>query len=40
MIALSNASDKAVRVQVAESISVIASQDFPDKWPTLIEVSV
>ncbi|THH29169.1 hypothetical protein EUX98_g5041 [Antrodiella citrinella] len=37
MIALSNPSDKAVRVQIAESISVIATQDFPERWPTLID---
>ncbi|KAH8102322.1 Cse1-domain-containing protein [Cristinia sonorae] len=37
MIALSNPSDKAIRVQIAESISIIASQDFPEQWPTLVD---
>ena len=39
MIALSNASDKAMRAQVAESVSIIAGVDFPDKWPDLVDVS-
>ncbi|KAI0077557.1 Cse1-domain-containing protein [Panus rudis PR-1116 ss-1] len=37
MIALSNPSDKAIRVQVAEAISIIASIDFPERWPDLID---
>ncbi|EPS95676.1 hypothetical protein FOMPIDRAFT_1025652 [Fomitopsis schrenkii] len=37
MIALSNASDKAMRAQVAESVSIIAGVDFPDKWPDLVD---
>lgn len=39
MIQLSNASDKAVRAQVAESISLIAKVDFPEQWPDLVDVS-
>ena len=39
MIQLSNASDKAVRAQIAESISLVAKSDFPDKWPDLVDVS-
>ncbi|PCH33006.1 importin alpha re-exporter [Wolfiporia cocos MD-104 SS10] len=37
MIALSNASDKAMRVQIAESISLIAKSDFPERWTDLID---
>ncbi|KAI0636204.1 Cse1-domain-containing protein [Trametes polyzona] len=37
MIQLSNASDKAVRAQVAESISLIAKIDFPEQWPDLVD---
>ena len=39
MLALSAPSDKAVRVQIAEAISLIAELDFPSKWPNLIDVS-
>ncbi|KAH9947043.1 Cse1-domain-containing protein [Amylocystis lapponica] len=37
MIALSNAADKTMRAQVAEAISLVASADFPDRWPDLID---
>ncbi|KAI0775001.1 Cse1-domain-containing protein [Trametes elegans] len=37
MIQLSNASDRAVRAQVAESISLIAKVDFPEQWPDLVD---
>ncbi|KAI0329277.1 Cse1-domain-containing protein [Cubamyces sp. BRFM 1775] len=37
MIQLSNASDKAIRAQVAESISLIAKVDFPEQWPDLVD---
>ncbi|OBZ72875.1 Importin-alpha re-exporter [Grifola frondosa] len=37
MIALSGPSDKAIRAQVAESISLIASCDFPERWPDLVD---
>ncbi|KAJ7695191.1 importin alpha re-exporter [Mycena rosella] len=38
MIALSNnPGDKAIRAQIAESISLIAELDFPAKWPDLID---
>ncbi|KAG7451472.1 importin alpha re-exporter [Guyanagaster necrorhizus] len=37
MLALSNPSDKAIRAQVAESVSLIAELDFPEKWPNLID---
>lgn len=39
MIQLSSPSDKALRAQVAESISLIASADFPERWTDLIDVS-
>jgi exportin-2 (importin alpha re-exporter) len=38
MLSLSNASDKPIRAQVAESISLIAELDFPAKWPEVINV--
>ncbi len=38
MLALSNPADKAIRAQVAESVSLIAALDFPNKWPDLIQV--
>ena len=38
MIALSLPTDKAFRAQIAESVSVIAELDFPQKWPELIDV--
>ncbi|KAK0469414.1 CAS/CSE protein [Desarmillaria tabescens] len=37
MLALSNPTDKAIRAQVAESVSLIAELDFPGKWPDLID---
>ncbi|KAF7419339.1 importin-alpha export receptor [Pleurotus ostreatus] len=37
MLALSAPSDKAVRIQIAEAISLIAELDFPSKWPNLID---
>ncbi|KAF9036301.1 CAS/CSE protein [Panaeolus papilionaceus] len=37
MLALSSASDKAIRAQVAESVALIAELDFPDKWSDLID---
>nr|VWP01251.1 Succinate-semialdehyde dehydrogenase (EC [Ganoderma boninense] len=37
MIQLSNPSDKAVRAQVAESISLVAKCDFPERWPDLVD---
>ena len=38
-MALSAPSDKAVRAQIAESVSAIALTDFPERWPDLIDVS-
>ena len=38
MISLSGASDKAIRAQIAESVSLIAELDFPERWPDLIDV--
>lgn len=38
MITLSNPADKAIRLQVAESVSLVAELDFPAKWPDLIDV--
>ena len=40
MLALSNPADKAIRAQVAESVSLVAELDFPAKWENLIDVSV
>ena len=40
MIALSSPTDKAVRAQIGESISLIASVDFPEPWTDLIDVSI
>ncbi|KAG6841642.1 hypothetical protein C0991_008627 [Blastosporella zonata] len=37
MLALSSPSDKAIRAQVAESVSLIAELDFPHKWENLID---
>ncbi|KAI0262819.1 Cse1-domain-containing protein [Gloeopeniophorella convolvens] len=37
MIALSGASDKAIRAQIAEAVSLIAELDFPERWPDLID---
>ncbi|KAG6828872.1 hypothetical protein H0H92_006481 [Tricholoma furcatifolium] len=37
MLALSNPADKAIRAQVAESVSLIAELDFPQKWDNLID---
>ena len=38
MIALSGPKDKAIRAQIAESVSLIAEIDFPENWPNLIDV--
>jgi exportin-2 (importin alpha re-exporter) len=38
MIALSSTNEKAVRAQIAESVSLIAELDFPERWPNLIDV--
>ena len=38
MIVLSNPADKTIRAQVAESVSLIAELDFPEKWENLIDV--
>ncbi|KAF8871694.1 CAS/CSE protein, partial [Infundibulicybe gibba] len=37
MLALSNPADKAVRAQIAETVSLIAELDFPERWPDLID---
>ncbi|KAF9472710.1 importin alpha re-exporter [Pholiota conissans] len=37
MLALSAPADKAIRAQVAESVSLIAELDFPAKWDNLID---
>ena len=39
MVALSSPTDKPVRAQIAETVSVIAAMDFPEQWPDLIDVS-
>jgi exportin-2 (importin alpha re-exporter) len=38
MIAHSGASDKAIRAQIAESVSLITELDFPERWSDLIDV--
>lgn len=38
MIALSGSNEKVIRAQVAESVSLIAELDFPERWPDLIDV--
>ena len=38
MIALSGPNEKPIRAQVAESVSLIAELDFPERWPDLIDV--
>ena len=38
MIALSGTNEKAIRAQIAESVSLIAELDFPERWPDLIDV--
>ena len=38
MVALSGASDKAIQPQIAESISLMAELDLPDRWPNIIDV--
>jgi exportin-2 (importin alpha re-exporter) len=35
MISLFTASHKPIRTQVAELVSLIARNDFPDRWPDL-----
>ncbi|KZP31031.1 ARM repeat-containing protein [Athelia psychrophila] len=37
MLLLSAPSDKTIRAQVAESISLIAELDFPERWPNFID---
>jgi hypothetical protein len=38
MIALSGTNEKTIRAQIAESVSLIAELDFPERWPNLIDV--
>lgn len=38
MIALSGPNEKTIRAQVAESVSLIAELDFPERWPDLVDV--
>jgi exportin-2 (importin alpha re-exporter) len=38
MTSLLAASDKPIRAQIAESVSLIAREDFPDNWPDLLDV--
>lgn len=40
MIRLASPADKTLRAQIAESISLIASVDFPDNWSNLIQTLV
>lgn len=39
MVALSSPTDKPVRAQIAETVSVVAAMDFPEQWPDLMDVS-
>jgi exportin-2 (importin alpha re-exporter) len=39
MLALSNPTDKTIRMQIAEAVSLIAELDFPKEWPDLLDVS-
>ncbi len=38
LIFLSGPTDKAIRAQIAETVSIIAEYDFPEKWDDLIDV--
>lgn len=40
MIRLADPTEKQIRIQIAESVSLIAELDFPEKWPDLIDVSL
>ncbi|XP_006455464.1 hypothetical protein AGABI2DRAFT_226927 [Agaricus bisporus var. bisporus H97] len=37
MLALSGPTDKTIRTQIAEAVSLIAELDFPSKWPDLLD---
>ncbi|KZP26100.1 hypothetical protein FIBSPDRAFT_887493 [Athelia psychrophila] len=39
MLHLSTPGDKTIRAKVAESVSLIAELDFPERWPDLIDAS-
>jgi hypothetical protein len=39
MVALSSPNDRPVRAQIAEAVSIVATMDFPEQWPDLIDVS-
>lgn len=39
MISLAGLADKSLRAQVAETVSVIARYDFPERWSDLVDVS-
>lgn len=38
MITLSQPTDKALRAQIAECVSLVAAADFPEQWPGLFSV--
>ena len=38
MISLASPMDKNLRAQVAETVSVIAGYDFPERWDGLVQV--
>ena len=40
MLALSAPTDKAMRAQIAETVTIVAKYDFPHDWPDLMDVSV
>ena len=40
MITLSAPTDKNLRTQVAETVSIIAGYDFPERWDNLIDVRI
>lgn len=39
MLALSAHSDRGLRAQIAETVTIVAKYDFPHDWPDLMDVS-
>jgi hypothetical protein len=40
MVSLSTAGASRLQAQIGEAVAEIAEMDFPERWPTLIDVSV
>lgn len=40
MLALSAQSDRGLRAQIAETVTIVAKYDFPHAWPDLMDVSL